>query len=341
MMNILVTGHQGYIGSLLVPMLTGLGHQVRGLDSNLYATSLFGTAPFPVPSSHKDIREATLEDVSGSDAVIHLAGLSNDPLGDLDPQLTLEINYLASARLADLAKQAGVHRFLFASSCSVYGASGADFLDELSPVNPVTPYAHSKYLVEQHLAGLADDTFSPTCLRFATAHGYSPRIRFDLVVNNLVAWAWTSGRVYIKSDGSPWRPFVHVEDICRAFAAVLEAPVDTIHNRVFNVGETAENYQIRQVAEEVRRAVPGCRVEYAPNGGPDKRCYRVDCDRIFSALPAFKPQWTVRDSIRDLLRWYVALDLKADEYEGSKYSRIAHLKELLRSGRLDQTLRWA
>lgn len=340
-MKILVTGHQGYIGSLLVPLLTGLGHQVLGLDSNLYESSLFGTTPAPVPSIRKDIREATVEDVSGCEAVIHLAGLSNDPLGDLDPELTLEINYLAAARLADLAKQAGVRRFLFASSCSVYGASGADFLDELSPINPVTPYAHSKYLVEQHLAGLADDTFSPTCLRFATAHGYSPRIRFDLVVNNLVAWAWTTGRVYIKSDGTPWRPFVHVEDICRAFAAVLEAPLAAIHNRVFNVGESAENYQIRQVAEEVRLAMPACLVEYAPDGGPDKRCYRVASDLIFAALPSFKPQWTVRESIHDLLHWYAALDLKADEFEGSQYSRIAHLKELLRSGRLDRTLRWA
>jgi nucleoside-diphosphate-sugar epimerase len=341
LMKILVTGHQGYIGSLLVPMLTGLDHQVRGLDCNLYETSLFGTAPPQVPSSRKDIREATLDDVSGCDAVIHLAGLSNDPLGDLDPQLTLEINYLASARLADLAKQAGVRRFLFASSCSIYGASGSDFLDEQSPINPVTPYARSKFLVEQHLAGMADDMFSPICLRFATAHGYSPRIRFDLVVNNLAAWAYTTGRVYIKSDGSPWRPFVHVDDICRAFVAVLEAPLKAVHNRVFNVGETTENYQIRQIAEEVRQNVPGCHVEYAPDGGPDKRCYRVSCDRIFSAIPAFKPQWTVRDSIRDLLRWYVALDLKADEYEGPKYNRIAHLRELMRSGRLDRTLRWA
>lgn len=339
-MRILVTGHQGYIGSLLVPMLTGLGHQVQGLDSNLYERSLFGNAPSPVPCLRKDIREASLEDISGCEAIIHLAGLSNDPLGDLDPELTLEINFRAAARLADLAKQAGVRRFLFASSCSVYGASGADFLDELSPVNPVTPYAHSKYLVEQYLAGLADDAFSPTCLRFATAHGYSPHIRFDLVVNNLVAWAWTTGRVYLKSDGSPWRPFVHVEDICRAFAAVLEAPPACVHNRVFNVGETTENYQIRQVAEEVRRTVPGCRVEYAPDAGPDRRCYRVACDRIFLALPAFRPQWTVSDSIRDLLRWYVALDLKQEEFEGPKYSRIAHLKELQRSGRLDKALRW-
>lgn len=340
-MKILVTGHQGYIGSLLVPLLTGIGHQVRGLDSNLYESSLFGSAPPPVPSLRKDIRETTLEDVSGCDAVIHLAGLSNDPLGDLDPQLTLAINYLASARLAELSKQAGVRRFLFASSCSVYGASGSEFLNELSPINPVTPYAHSKYLAEQHLAGMADTDFCPTSLRFATAHGFSPRIRFDLVVNNLAAWAYTTGRVYIKSDGTPWRPFVHVDDICRAFAAVLEAPTDAVHKQVFNVGETGENYQIRHVAEEVRQAVPGCRVEYAPDGGPDKRCYRVSCERIFSALPSFRPQWTVRESIRDLLHWYAALGLKADEFEGSKYSRIAHLKELIRTGQLDRTLRWA
>jgi len=339
-MKILVTGHLGYIGSLLVPMLTGHGHQVQGLDSNLYESSLFGPAPPAIPFIRKDIRAADLQDVAGFEAVIHLAGLSNDPLGDLNPQLTLEINYLASVRIAELAKKAGVRRFLFASSCSIYGASGSDFLDEKSPINPVTPYAHTKYLVEQYLAGMADDHFSPTCFRCATAHGYSPRIRFDLVVNNLVAWACTTGKVYIKSDGTPWRPFVHVEDICLAFAAALDAPREAVHNQVFNVGETSENYQIRQVAEEVRRIVPGCRVEYAPGGGPDLRCYRVSCDHIFSLLPAFKPRWTVSASIRDLLERYTSLGLQAGEHEGPRYNRIAHLKDLMQTGRLDRSLRW-
>ncbi len=339
-MKILVTGHKGYIGSLLTPMLTAQGYQVQGLDNDLYEASLFGPAPAPVPSVHKDIRDVTAEDVAGCDAVIHLAGLSNDPLGDLDPQLTMEINYLATVRLAELAKEAGVKHFLFASSCSIYGASGSDMIDENSPMNPVTPYAHSKIQAEQRLSEIADTHFSPVFFRCATAHGYSPRIRFDLVVNNLVAWAYTEGKVLIKSDGSPWRPFVHIADICRAFIAVLNAPLASVHNQVFNVGDTAENYQIRQVAESVREIVPNCEVEYSSDAGPDKRCYKVSSEKIAAILPSFVPEWTVKRSIQDLLDFYISFSLKQGEFEGPKYNRIAHLRELMRSGQLDKNLRW-
>ncbi len=339
-MKILVTGHQGYIGSLLVPMLTGHGYQVRGFDNDLYETSLFGEAPAPVPSVHKDIRDISLDDVAGCDAVIHLAGLSNDPLGDLDPQLTMEINYLATIRLAELAKEAGIRHFLFASSCSIYGASGSELIDEHSAINPVTPYAHSKFLAEQQLAQMADKEFSPIFFRCATAHGYSPRIRFDLVINNLVAWAYTTGKVLIKSDGTPWRPFVHIEDICRAFIAALNAPLASVHNQVFNVGHTAENYQISQVAESVGRIVPDCRVEYTPDGGPDKRCYRVSCDKISKVLPSFSPVWTVEKSISNMLQFYTSLGLQAEEFEGAKYNRIDHLKKLMEQGQLDSSLHW-
>ncbi len=339
-MKILVTGHQGYIGSLLVPMLTAHGYQVQGLDSNLYDASLFGQAPPPVPSIHKDIRDVSLEDVADCDAVIHLAGLSNDPLGDLDPELTMEINYRATIRLAELAKESGIRYFLFASSCSIYGASGSDLIDEESPINPVTPYAHTKYLAEQELSAMADNHFSPIFFRCATAHGYSPRIRFDLVVNNLVAWAYTTGKVLIKSDGTPWRPFVHIEDICRAFIASLKAPLAAVHNQVFNVGHTAENYQISQVANFVGKIVPDCRIEYTPDGGPDKRCYKVSCEKISAMVPSFAPVWTVEKSINDLLHLYKSLNLKAEEFEGPKFNRIAHLRELMGNGQLDNSLRW-
>jgi len=339
-MRVLVTGHKGYIGSVLVPMLSVLGHEVFGVDYDLYKDSLFGTPPQSIPSTHKDVRDLEIDDVRGYDAVIHLAGLSNDPLGNLDSALTHDINYLATVRIAELARKAGVNRFLFASSCSIYGASGSDMLDELSPVHPVTPYAKSKILAEQDISGLADPGFSPTFFRCATAHGYSPRIRFDLVINNLVAWACTTGKVFIKSDGTPWRPFVHIEDICRAFIAVLNAPRETIHNQVLNIGTTAENYQISRVAEYVQEIVPGCHVEYARDAGPDKRCYRVSCDKISRLLPEFSPAWTVRASIMQLLERYRSIGLKAVEFEGPRYNRVAHLQELLRRGRLSSSLKW-
>ncbi len=300
-MRVLVTGHCGYIGTVMVPMLLAEGHEVVGLDSDLYASSTFGDGMVDIPSLKKDIRDVELSDLNGFDAVIHLAGLSNDPLGDLNPSLTYDINHLASVRLAELAKKAGVGRFIFSSSCSNYGAGGEDLLNEHSPFNPVTPYGISKVRVEQDVAKLADDSFSPTFLRNATAFGVSPRLRFDLVLNNLVAWAFTTGRVYIKSDGTPWRPIVHIEDISRAFIAVLHADRALVHNDAFNVARNEDNYRIRELADIVKETVPGCVIEYAKDAGPDKRCYRVDSSKILRVLPEFKPVWNARKGAQELV----------------------------------------
>jgi nucleoside-diphosphate-sugar epimerase len=340
-MRILVTGHKGYIGAVMTPMLIAEGHDVVGLDSDLFEHSTFGDPLRDVASIRKDIRDIEATDIEGFDAVIHLAGLSNDPLGDLNPRLTYEINHMASVRLARLAKAAGVPRFLFSSSCSTYGAAGDDLLTEEAIFNPVTPYGHSKVLVERDVCQLADKSFSPTFLRNATAYGVSQRLRFDLVLNNLVAWAITTGRVYIKSDGTPWRPIVHIEDISRAFIAVLHAPRKLIHNEAFNVGRTEENYRIRDLADIVKEIVPGCQVDYAEDGGPDKRCYRVDCSKIAITLPDFKPQWTARSGAQELYEAYQRVGLKLDDFEGTRYKRIDHITQLLESGRIDASLRWS
>lgn len=324
----------------MVPMLLNKGYEVVGFDSDLYQRSTFGDGIVDIPELSKDIRDVELNDLEGFEAVLHLAGLSNDPLGNLNPNLTHEINYLASVELAKLAKQAGVPRFIFSSSCSNYGAGGADWLNEESAFNPVTPYGVSKVKVEQDVSQLADDNFSPTFLRNATAYGVSPRLRFDLVLNNLVAWAFTTGQIYIKSDGTPWRPIVHIEDISRAFIAILEAPRELIHNEAFNVGRNEDNYQIRDLAEIVRETVPNCKIEYAPDAGPDKRCYRVDCRKIARVLPDFQPQWNARKGAAELYEAYQKVGLTLEEFEGPKYQRIAHIKYLLGSGKLDENLRW-
>jgi nucleoside-diphosphate-sugar epimerase len=339
-MRVLVTGHHGYIGAILAPMLVKAGHDVVGLDSDLFTSCTYGEWEEVVPSIHKDVRDVTLEDLKGFDAVLHLAGLSNDPLGDLNPSLTLEINHQASVRLAELAKQAGVQRYIFSSSCSNYGAGGDDMLDESSAFNPVTPYGQSKVLVEQDVAKLADADFSPTFLRNATAYGVSPFLRFDLVLNNLVAWAYTTGKIMMKSDGTPWRPIVHIEDISRAFVAVLHAPREVIHNAAFNVGQTSENYRVRELAEIVAQVVPGCEVSFADGAGPDKRNYRVNCDRIQQVLPEFKPQWTALRGAQELYESYRRLGIALDEFEGPRYKRISHIKRLLEARQLDQNLRW-
>ena len=339
-MKILVTGHKGYIGTIMVPMLLDKGYDVVGLDTDLYARSTFGEGIVEIPELKKDVRDVELEDLEGFEAVLHLAGLSNDPLGNLNPQLTEEINYLASVKIAKLAKQAGVSRFIFSSSCSNYGAGGEDWLNEESNFNPVTPYGVSKVNSEQEISKLADDNFSPTFLRNATAYGVSPRIRFDLVLNNLAAWAFTKGLVYIKSDGTPWRPIVHIEDISRAFIAVLEAPRKLIHNEAFNVGRNEDNYRIRDLAEIVKDTVPGCRIEYAPDAGPDKRCYRVDCSKIARILPDFQPQWDARKGAAELYEAYKKVGLTLEEFEGTKYQRIAHIKYLISNELLDEELRW-
>jgi nucleoside-diphosphate-sugar epimerase len=339
-MRVLVTGHHGYIGTILTQMLVEAGHEVVGLDSDLFAACTYGEWQETVPSIRKDVRDVTPQDLEGFEAVLHLAGLSNDPLGDLNPTLTLEINHQASVRLAELAKQAGVRRFIFSSSCSNYGAAGDDFLDENSAFNPVTPYGRSKVLVEQDVSKLASDRFSPTFLRNATAYGVSPFLRFDLVLNNLVAWATTTGKIYMKSDGSPWRPIVHIEDISRAFLAALNAPIELVHNEAFNVGQTSENYRVRELAQIVAETVPGCEVSFAPDAGPDKRNYRVNCDKIQRVLPEFKPVWTARLGAQELYDSYRRFGLDLNEFEGPRFKRIAHLKELLASNRVDNALRW-
>ena len=338
-MKVMVTGHLGYIGTCLVPQLLDRGHEVIGLDCDWFADCTFAGEIVDVPNIKKDVRDVEKSDLEGVEAIVHLAGLSNDPLGDYKPSLTEEINYHASVRLAKMAKEAGVARFLFASSCSNYGASGDEFLTEAASFNPVTPYGVSKVRVEAALHELADETFSPTSLRASTAYGFSPRIRFDLVTNNLTAWAFTTGRVYLKSDGTPWRPIVHVEDIALSYVAALHAPRHLVHDAAFNVGLTTENYQMREIAEIVREVVPGCEIAYAPDAGPDKRCYRVDCNHIARTLHEFKPQWTARRGVEELYQAYKKVGLQLEEFEGERFMRIAHIKQLVTQGSLDQDLR--
>lgn len=323
-----------------MPTVLSHKHELTGLDSDIFARCTFGEGIHEIPSITKDVRDVSVEDLRGFDAIIHLAGLSNDPLGDLNPALTYEINYIASLRLAEMAKEAGVRRFLFSSSCSNYGAGGEDMLTEESPFNPVTPYGESKVLVERDVAKLADAHFSPTFLRNATAFGVSPRLRFDLVLNNLTAWAYSTKRVFIKSDGTPWRPIVHIEDISRAFLAVLEAPIDDIHNQAFNVGRNEDNYRVRELADIVKETVPGTEIEYAADAGPDKRCYRVDCSKIQRVLPAFQPVWNARSGARELHETYRRIGLTVEDFEGVRYKRIAHIRALIAEGALDESLRW-
>ena len=340
-MKVLVTGHAGYIGAVLVPQLRDAGHEVVGLDTDFFAGCDFSEGPAGVPTLRTDLRDLEVDTLVGFDAVIHLAALSNDPLGDLNPECTYDINHRASVRLARLAKDAGVRRFLFSSSCSLYGmAAGDGLLTEDAAFNPVTAYGASKVRVEQNVAPLADAAFSPTFLRNATAYGVSPRLRADLVVNNLVGFAYTTGEVLIASDGTPWRPLVHIEDIARAFLAVLHAPRELVHNEAFNVGRTTENYQIRDIADMVRDVVPGSRIKYAPGGRPDPRCYRVDCDKIARRLPEFQPQWTVRRGIEQLYAAFKGHGLTAEEFLSAKYLRLKQIKKLQAAELLDDTLRW-
>jgi nucleoside-diphosphate-sugar epimerase len=339
-MRVLVTGHQGYIGLVLVPMLLERGHDVVGLDSGLFEECMLAEVAAQVESHRIDIRDAGPEVFDGVEAVINLAALSNDPLGDLYPDTTDDINHRGVTSVARAAKQAGVERFLQSSSCSLYGAQGNLPIDESGAFLPVTPYGRSKIGAEEDLKELADANFSPTYLRNATAYGYSPRVRGDLVVNNLVAYALTTGEVLMKSDGTPWRPLAHIEDISRAFVAAMEADRDLVHNRAFNVGRTSENYQIRDVAEIVERVVPRSKIRLADTAGPDLRNYRVNCDLLAETLPGFQPVWTVEKGAEQLLEAYRRSGLTVDTLQSWRLQRVQWIKQLIAEARLGTDLRW-
>ena len=346
-MRVLVTGHEGYVGSVLTDRLVEAGHDVVGLDTGYFAECLLGPAPTEIRSIHVDLRDVTAEHLRGFDAVMHLAALCNDPLGNLNPDLTYNVNHRSTVRLAAAAKAAAVTRFLFSSSCSLYGAGSTDlspeerpFLDESAEFNPVTPYGESKILAEQGVSELADDDFSPVFLRNATAYGFSPRLRGDIVVNDLTAHALLTGEVRLLSDGRAWRPLIHVEDISAAFEALLSVPRERIHNKAYNIAQSAENYLIRDVAEIVAEVVVGSKVSFAGGAGTDLRNYRVSGDLVAAEVPEFQPQWTVRKGVEQLLEAYQKFGLTFDDFRGAPFQRLRRIEALRTSGSIDADLRW-
>ena len=343
-MRVLVTGNNGYIGTVMTQMLLSEGFKVTGLDNDFFEGSIFGDASVtggiaPISYLRKDLRDVTLSDLKDVDAIFHLCALSNDPLGNFNPAITYEINHEGSVRLAKLAKEMGIQRFVFSSSCSVYGASKEDIVSEESEVNPITPYAISKVLAEKSISKLADSDFCPTFLRSSTAYGLSPMLRFDLVVNNFVAWAFTKGKVLLKSDGTAWRPFAHIQDISHAFLSVLKSPLDAVYNQVFNVGKNEENYRIKDVAEIVKNIVPNSEITYVDGAEPDKRSYRVEFNKISQTLTEFKPKWNVSLGAKQLYDAYKKVDLLVEDFEGPKYRRISNLEKKVKSGIFNKNFR--
>ena len=343
-MRILVTGNNGYIGTVMTQMLLSEGFEVVGLDNDLFEESIFGNPSITggIPSisyMRKDLRDVSSTDLKNVDAIFHLCALSNDPLSNFNPKLTFEINHRSSVRLAKLAKENGINRFILSSSCSVYGDSKENIVNEESIVNPITPYAISKVHAERGISKLADSDFCPTFLRSSTAYGLSPMLRFDLVVNNFVAWSFTKGTVLLKSDGTAWRPLVHIQDISHAFISVLKSPVDVVYNQVFNVGKNGENYQIKDVAEIVKNIVPNSEIKYVDGAEPDKRSYQVKFDKISQLIPDFKPKWNVSLGAKQLYDAYKKVGLLVEDFEGPKFRRISNLEHSIKYGVLDENLR--
>jgi nucleoside-diphosphate-sugar epimerase len=340
-MKILVTGTEGYLGSLLAPLLIGRGHDVVGVDTGFYKAGwLYNATPYTPKTLNKDIRQITIEDLQGIEAVVHMAELSNDPTGQLSPTITYDINHKGSVRLADLAKRAGVRRFVYMSSCSVYGVANVEDVTEASPVNPQTAYAICKTLVEKDVTAMADDRFSPTFLRNATAFGASPRMRFDIVLNNLAGLAWTLREIKMTSDGTPWRPLVHALDICKAILCTLEAPRDIVHNQFFNVGDTAHNYQVKEIAEIVAEIFPGCQLSFGDNGA-DNRSYRVSFAKIHEMLPGFKCDWDAYAGAQQLFALFSLVALTAEMFTSRGFTRLKQLEYLIRTRQIDQDFFWS
>jgi nucleoside-diphosphate-sugar epimerase len=340
-MRVLVTGNRGYIGSVLCGELFKEGFEVVGLDANFYNNCNFYKLNYSIPQITKDVRNITKEETAGFEAVIHLAALSNDPIGELSPQLTQDINCQASINLAKLAKENGVKRFIFSSSCSIYGQSGANFIDESGEPNPLTEYAKSKVKAEEGISKLADNNFSPVFLRNATVYGVSPMLRVDLVLNNLVGWAYTTGKIKIMSDGTPWRPLIHIQDICQAFIVSLKAPKNLVHNEVFNIGKNSENYQIKDIADIIKEVLPESKIEYTGEHGADSRTYKVDFTKAENTLGEyFRPQRNIKQGVKELVGAYKQANFKFEDFQSYKFTRLKKIKMILNTGQFDASLFW-